>query len=106
MIYISYKAPFKKTFMFKGKPIPFYDFDRGCDPSDEEWTEFYRQAEYERDMELAAAKAEAAKKYFEEQDQQDTYNPWDPMSVRMYEYRQQQKRQQQQYDIFRTALGG
>lgn len=106
MVYISYKAPFKKTFMFKGKPIPFYDFDRGCDPSDEEWTEFYRQAEYERDMELAAAKAEAAKKYFEEQDQQDTYNPWDPMSVRMYEYRQQQKRQQQQYDIFRTALGG
>ena len=106
VVYLSYKAPFKKTFMFKGKPIPFYDFDRGCEPSDDEWTEFYHAAEYERDLELAVAKAEEAKKYFEEKDQQDTYNPWDLMSVRMYEYRQQQKKQQQQYDIFRTALGG
>lgn len=104
-VYESYKAPFKKTFLFGDRIVPFYEFDRGEDPSDEEWKDFYEAAEYERDIEIAASKAKAAEKYFEEQDQQDYYNPYDPMSVRMYEYRQAQKKQKQQYDLYRTILG-
>ena len=105
IMYSSYKIPNKRWFNMEGETIPFYDFDRGREPNDDEWTTFYNAAEFERDLEVEMGKAEAMVKYAKEQEELDKYNPYDPVQVRMHEYKVAQKMQQNQYDIFRQAYG-
>ena len=102
----SYTIPMKRfVTLSTNESIPFYEFDRGTDPSDEEWIAFYEQAEYIRDQEIQIMKAKAVEEY--EQDNKDLYvfNPYNSIETRLHELRLEERMKKNQYDVFRSAYG-
>lgn len=83
-----------------------YSYDRGREPNDEEWAIFYNKATVDRDDIIKKRKAEIYSQWKKERDELENYNPYDPMSVRIYNIKKQKKIQQDQYDFYHHALGG
>ena len=105
--YEPYDVPRKKTFTFPdGTEKAFYDYDRGSDPSEEEWKEFYAQACAIRDREIIREQAKAIEEYNKEKEELEKYNPWNPLDVRLHELKVQNALARAQHDIFREAYGG
>lgn len=104
--YADYEIPKKQTFEFPdGTKKPFYDYDRGTEPTDDEWKEFYAQACLIRDREIIREQAKAVEEYAKEKEELEKYNPWNPLEVRLHELKVQNNLAKAQHDIFREAYG-
>lgn len=107
LLYEDYKIPEKRTFTFpNGYEIPFYEYDRFRDPDDDEWAEFYAQAEFIRDREIVMYQAKAIEEYELQQQELNKFNPYNPMDVRLHELKMEERMRQNQYNFFRDACGG
>lgn len=86
-----------------GKEIDFYNYDRLREPNDDEWQEFYRRAEYERDAEIAMFQAKDIADYEDREKQIRTFDPNNETEVRLHFLAMQQKAASDKYSILRAA---
>ena len=82
-----------------------YSFDRGHEITDDEMKVFYDRAILERDKTIISGKqkkiVDKAAELVEEED--DNYNPYDPVSVRIHEIKKQQRQARNQYRFYKKA---
>lgn len=92
----------KKVYDKDGNRI--YQFDRGHGITDEEMRVFIDRAMIERDDLIVKGKVKRimdnASSYIEEE---ENYNPYDPISVRIHEVKVQQRQAREQYNFYKKA---
>lgn len=104
LLFESYTIPMKRFITLpSNESIQFYEYDRGREPDEDEWTLFYEQAEYIRDQEIQIKKAKEIEEYEKEQQELYRYNPYNSMEYRLHELKVEERMRRNQYDVFRSA---
>ena len=84
-----------------GKRI--YTFDRGHDITDEEMDIFLMRAEMQRDVIIRDGLAKKSYDYAVQLLDEENYNPFDPVSVRIHDIKVKQRQQKDQYKFYKRA---
>ena len=104
--YVPYNIPRKRTFnMGHNRVIPFYEYDRGSDPSIEEWKLFYARAEYEREIEIQLSKVSLLEEELNEEEELAKYNGWSYFDQQMRAIKAAEIERKKKYRFYRVTLG-